>query len=85
MAIAGEVQPGPGEYGFAGRYEVCSSATHEPSFTIPGGRGIGNRECEPALATDMLLPCTANQGSLTDASNWPCRRAKSGACRLQTF
>ena len=63
MAIAGEVQPGPGEYGLAGRYEVCSSATHEPSFTIPGGRGIGNRECEPTIATFMLLPGTASRAA----------------------
>ena len=43
---AGDLQPGPGEYALASHYEVCSTATTEPAFSIPGGRGIGSSECQ---------------------------------------
>ena len=42
MTCTGELQPGVGEYALASHYEVCSTATTEPAFTIPGGRGIGS-------------------------------------------
>ena len=42
--VTGELQPGVGEYALASHYEVCSTATTEPAFTIPGGRGIGSSE-----------------------------------------
>ena len=50
-----EVQPGPGEYALASHYEVCSTATAEPSFSIPGNRGIGPSE----WLSHLKLPATA--------------------------
>ena len=42
VCCAGEVPPGPGEYALASHYDVCSTATVEPAFSIPGGRGLGS-------------------------------------------
>ena len=56
LNLAGDLQPGPGEYALAGHIQVCSTAINEPAFTIPGGRGIGNSE---SLVSTALLIQTA--------------------------
>ncbi|DBA77331.1 TPA: Outer dense fiber protein 3 [Trebouxia sp. C0005] len=48
--FSGEVPPGPGEYALASHYDVCSTATVEPAFSIPGGRGLGSRQRTPGPA-----------------------------------
>lgn len=50
----GEVQPGPGEYALASHYEVCSTATREPSFSIPGGRGLGSSKASTFFIQQLV-------------------------------